>query len=1627
MKRIVQLFGALLLLLIAASPFAHAQTVGAPVPFIEFNAATSAGVQTNGTVLGPNYNFGTIASEATGRQAVLLVGTGSYVSFTLTAPANAVTIHYAIPDAPQGNGITAPLSLYTNGTLATSLSMTSVYSWLYSTYTFSKTPSIGMPGFSAPHDFYNDVRYLFPSTLPAGTVVKLQVDAQDTASWYAINTADFEVVPGPIAAPAGSIDVTQSPYNADKTGATDSTTAIQNAIFAAQKTDGTVYLPAGTYTVSNVFFVSNVNVVGAGEWYTVLTGKDVEFAGQISPPSPNVNVSNLAIFGNVAVRNDGDGAVNGVNGGFSNSTFTNMWIQNTKVGAWIVGPGTNLTFNNLRILDTKADGINFDATDGGVTSSTIENNFFRNTQDDGIAMWSQNGPDTNITINQNTVDSPGLANNIAIYGAGGGDVISNNLVQDTVSRGGGIHIGARFSSVPFAGTLTISNNQIVRAGQFDPGFFFGVGAIWFWPSDGPINSTINLTGNQIVDSPFSAIQFLGADNTTGVTIDGTTISNAGTFGVHAQGPGSATISNTTASGLAAGGYLNLGCNSGFTLSDGGGNSGLSTTPICTVPSPAPLWIYPDVLTFPAGTTGPLQVAVINKAYESVTLGAILASNGFKVTQDPSSPCGGTLVAAQFGGGSENGWCLVDVSFTGPSSGTTIGVLTIPNSESSSPAVVHLIAGSGAVNNPPSTPTTPTLSAAAGASFVTLSWTASTGSTPISYTLYRGSTAGSETQLVAGLTTTSYTDSTAAYPDTYYYYVKASNPYGVSPASNEVSVSPEPPAAPTAPSGLTATATEGAVALSWAASSGTAPITYNVYRGTSSGSETLLANNITSASYTDASAANGTTYFYEVSASNAAGSSAKSSEASASTPNVLLQINAGGAAVTSYAADEDFSTGNEFSTGSTVSTAGVVSPAPEAVYQSVRWASSFNYTLPGLTAGASYTVRLHFAELTWTAAGQRIFNVAINGTPVLSNFDIFAAAGGQLKALIKQFNTTANSSGQVVISFTNGGVDNPEVAGIEVLSSAPAASTAPSVPTSLTATGGSGLVTLSWTASSGSTPITYSIYRGTSSGSEALLTSNVSSTTYADSSVTNGTTYYYVVTASNSVGISSKSSEVSATPAPAATAPSVPTGLSATGGTGAVSLSWSGSAGTTPITYNIYRGTSSGGESLLASNLTSTSYTDTGVTNGTTYYYQVTATNSVSTSARSAQVSATPQAAASAPSVPTGLTATGGNGSVALTWSASLGTAPITYSVYRGTSSGGEGTTAIATNLTTTSYTDTSVTTGTTYYYEVSASNSVGVSAKSSEVSAAVVNTLLQIDAGGGAVGSFVADEYFSTGNEFSTGTSVSTTGVVNPAPAAVYQSVRWASSFNYTLPGLTAGATYTVRLHFAELTWTSAGQRIFNVAINGTPVLTNFDVFAAAGGQFKALVEQFNATANSSGQIVISFTNGETDNPEVAGIELLGAGSTPPPSPVSVQVDAGGAAAGSYVADTDYVGGNAASTTATINTAGVTNPAPQEVYQTERWAPSTYTIPGLTAGTQYTVTLQFAETYWTTAGQRQFNVIINGNQVLTNFDVFAAAGGENIAIAKTFTTTANSSGQVVIQFTNGAADNAMISGIEVLP
>jgi hypothetical protein len=188
-------------------------------------------------------------------------------------------------------------------------------------------------------------------------------------------------------------------------------------------------------------------------------------------------------------------------------------------------------------------------------------------------------------------------------------------------------------------------------------------------------------------------------------------------------------------------------------------------------------------------------------------------------------------------------------------------------------------------------------------------------------------------------------------------------------------------------------------------------------------------------------------------------------------------------------------------------------------------------------------------------------------------------------------------------------------------------TAPSAPTSLTATAGDRSVQLGWSAVSGSS-VTYSVYRGTSAASKTLLKSGLTSAGYTDNAVTNGTTYYYAVTATSGGLESARSADASATPTAPASVPGTPQNVAAKpGSTTGVLVTWKppASNGGSPVTgYQLWRGTKSGGETLYVSvscTTTSCSYADTATVRNTAYYYQVVAVNAVGPGPTSSQVTA----------------------------------------------------------------------------------------------------------------------------------------------------------------------------------------------------------------------------------------------------------------------------------------------------------------------------------------------------------------------------------------------------------------------
>src|SRR6202522_3795141 len=200
--------------------------------------------------------------------------------------------------------------------------------------------------------------------------------------------------------------------------------------------------------------------------------------------------------------------------------------------------------------------------------------------------------------------------------------------------------------------------------------------------------------------------------------------------------------------------------------------------------------------------------------------------------------------------------------------------------------------------------------------------------------------------------------------------------------------------------------------------------------------------------------------------------------------------------------------------------------------------------------------------------------------------------------------------------------------------------APIAPTNLSATAGNQQASLTWTAGGGA--ISYNVKRGTASGGPYTTVGSPAGTTYADTSLANGTAYYYVVTAVNATGESGNSNQATATPMAAPTAPVPPLNLTATGGNQQVSLAWTASTGAT--SYNVKRAATNGGPYATVASPADPSYTDTTVTNGTTYYYVVTAVSASGESANSNQASATPSGTSSC-AIPISAVKTAGNTNV----------------------------------------------------------------------------------------------------------------------------------------------------------------------------------------------------------------------------------------------------------------------------------------------------------------------------------------------------------------------------------------------
>jgi hypothetical protein len=542
---------------VAALPPQATEGRGARVPFVEYEAESGV---TNGRVIGPDRTFTSLAAEASGRRAVLLESVGGFVEFVLGAPANAVTLRYAVPDSATGGGVTGEITLIADGVPLGTLSLTSRYGWLYGAYPFTNRPADGKP-----HHFFDEARLRLDRTLPAGARVRFVIEKPGQPSPIALDLADFEVVRPPLPRPAGAISILD--FGADPSAGRDSLAAITTALASGRRQGRTVWIAPGDYRVEGHLVVDRVTLAGAGPWYSTLRGRGVGVFGLSGAGgSRDVVLRDFAIIGEVDARDD-KARLAGVGGSMTDSLISDLWIQHTKGGLWFDGPMAHVTVRDLRIIDQAADGLNFD---GGVTDAVVEDTFVRNSGDDGLASWSHRLENRRIVFRRNTVIAPILANGVAVYG--GRDItVSDNLVADTLTEGGGIHLGARFSATPFAGKIVIRRNTTVRAGGRNRSGREDVGALWIDALEGPITgATIQVEDTDLLDSSYAAIQLMGQP-ITGLSFVRVRIDGAGSSALQLQARGRATFTAVTARGLGAAGVED--CGSGYEVLRGPGDQG----------------------------------------------------------------------------------------------------------------------------------------------------------------------------------------------------------------------------------------------------------------------------------------------------------------------------------------------------------------------------------------------------------------------------------------------------------------------------------------------------------------------------------------------------------------------------------------------------------------------------------------------------------------------------------------------------------------------------------------------------------------------------------------------------------------------------------------------------------------------------------------------------------------------------------------------------------------------------------------------------------------------------------------------------------------------------------------------
>jgi len=1144
-------------------------TVGAITPFVSFEAETatlSGGASVVSLTSSPATQYSSPQLEASGHAYVQLTDTDQSATWTNTTTQNftALNLRSCIPDALTGGGITNTIDLYVNGVFRQAFTVSSLQNYCYEGTNYNgqtdKNPVDGNP-----RGFWNDTHAFItgPAVAPGDTIA-FQKDSTNTATFYYLDVVDLENPPAPLMQPANSLSIIT--YGAVSNNiAVDNTTAINNCFSAAQSQGKTAWIPPGTFYFSAIhggLKASGIIIQGAGAWYSTLyrvtpNNNSQGVANIITTTSSTLRNVSLDCNASSRAGNNNNGAVN-----FSGNSWLvdNVWIQHVTSAFWCSGVGG--TAQNCRVFSVWSDGGNFNNVEGSAgigMNLAYSNNFVRGTGDDAMAInsvnYNVNGSTityytimSNITyINNTAIDAWG-GKGIGIYG-GINDVVTNNLLRDT-ARYIGLGVGKFGVNGSDLVSAKVMGNTVLRCGgngysQQQQAMMIGNGG------DGQsVGMVANAycASNIIIDSLYSAVGFTTSTN---IVFQYNTVINPGLDGIVVGGGslgsgvmGTAIINSNIVTGLnsgrkaltnnvlgyvviipiAAASYNNMAGVATETCSEGGQD-------ISDIANGD--WSAYNSINLTGANT---FVARVASASSGGNIEIHLDSpSGTLVGACPVPGTGGwqTYVNAYCNLSGASGTHNVYLVYTGGNGDLFnvqfFGVYSAP------PALSHqLVVGN-----------TYSLKALVNGQYVTAP---NNGSNAL---IAQSATVGTAEQFkiidmgggniaFLSLVNTQYVcaDNNGASPlianraspgswETFTEfdagngnialramndgkYVTAPNS-GASPLiaqSTTIGIAESftigfvSGVAPATPANLIATAGNTQANLTWLAS--LSATGYNVKRSTTSGgSYTTIATNLNGLSYTDTSLANATTYYYVVSAQNPAGESANSSPATV-IPGSLNR--------TFWVASS--------------STSGSDSPGN---------ALDGNLTTRWSTGGSQVNGQWFQVDMgTVNVFNKLILNAINSANDYPRGYQVTVSNDGINWS--SSVVTGAGSSSITSITFTT---QVARYIRITQTGSAPGTywsidefntmGTSPLAPTGLIATNTSGTqINLAWNASVSASG--YNLKRSTTSGgSYTTIATNLAYLNYSDTGLTAGTTYYYVVTATNTYGESANSVEASARP------------------------------------------------------------------------------------------------------------------------------------------------------------------------------------------------------------------------------------------------------------------------------------------------------------------------------------------------------------------------------------------------------------------------------------------------------------------------------------------------------------------